>query len=217
MIIAALAALLALTCGGDEDGTGGDADADADTDADTDSDTDSDTDTDADTDVTPLPPMTDCAGGKLDPVTNLCWQDPPSGDTMNWDAAVSHCENLVHGGNEDWRLPDIDELISLIRGCVNGAATGDLSPSICEMTPDGCAATDSCNAVSTCTTCHHMSGPGTGGCYRDPALAGHCGGYWSSSSRAVSTSHAWSAGFAYGFVVNSNKTNTTHARCVRDH
>jgi hypothetical protein len=171
------------------------------------------TDTDSDTDFESS--LADCDGGKLDPATDLCWQDPPSGEIMDWVSAISHCDGLVFGGHSDWRLPRIDDLISLLRGCQDGAATGDLSPSTCEMTPAGCTATDTCDGSSGCWYCTHLSGPGAGGCYQDPSLGGTCSTSWSSSTVVSSAVYAWSIMFSGGGVVLSPKQNSTFARCVR--
>ena len=52
--------------------------------------------------------------------TQLQWQDD-YGDSnpyvpygFNWQEAIDYCETLTLGGNEDWRLPNINELSSLI-------------------------------------------------------------------------------------------------------
>jgi len=33
---------------------------------------------------------------------------------MTWKAALSYCEGLTHAGSSDWRLPDVNELESLV-------------------------------------------------------------------------------------------------------
>ncbi|MDM8538524.1 DUF1566 domain-containing protein, partial [Desulfobacterales bacterium HSG17] len=48
-----------------------------------------------------------------DTTTGLMWQQSTDGE-MTWSNALSHCEILVHGEYDDWRLPDIKELISLV-------------------------------------------------------------------------------------------------------
>jgi hypothetical protein len=169
-----------------------------------------DTDADANTD-------SDCTGPGVwhDESSNLCWQDPPPSGTYTWSNAISYCNDLLHGGHTDWRLPNIDELISLLHGCVDGAETGDLSPSTCVMTPAGCAATENCDGMSNCSWCSHLDGPGAGGCFWDPALSGTCEWYWSSSSRAGSESAAWFVNFDGGSVGSDGKTSSSYDRCVR--
>lgn len=55
------------------------------------------------------------ADGTVDDlVTGLTWAQAPSGSKLSWSAAVSGGESLVLGGADDWRLPTIKELYSLI-------------------------------------------------------------------------------------------------------
>ena len=53
----------------------------------------------------------------IDETSGLVWQDPPRdsvGTGVDFWAAADYCAGLGDGG---WRLPDINELRSLIRGC----------------------------------------------------------------------------------------------------
>jgi len=189
-----------------EDTSGGDSDADADA--------DSDTDSDSDSDAAVAVNMTDCAGGKLDPATNLCWQNPPPNVTYMWSDAVSYCDDLSLGGHNDWRLPKIQELISLLRGCVDGRATGDSSRSPCGVTDPDCLGSG-CGA-NHCGGCTSGEGPGLDGSYWDPALSGNDDFYGSSSSYADDTSYAWVVDFYYGLVGANGKANgDVYVRCVR--
>ena len=62
----------------------------------------------------------DGAGIVTDSVTTLQWQDDYSdnGDVIkytNWRAAINYCENeLSLGGHNDWRLPNKNELLSVV-------------------------------------------------------------------------------------------------------
>ncbi len=49
-----------------------------------------------------------------DSITKLQWQDDAIGSTMNWQGAIDHCEGLVLDGFDDWRLPNKNELISIV-------------------------------------------------------------------------------------------------------
>ena len=48
-----------------------------------------------------------------DTATGLIWQNGYAAD-KTWEAALEYCENLEYAGYSDWRLPNINELISLI-------------------------------------------------------------------------------------------------------
>jgi len=144
-------------------------DADAGMDADVAFDADSDDDGGADVDVD----AGTCAGGWLDPTSGLCWQDPPDGTRRNWDDAQAYCEGLALAGRDDWHLPTISELRSLVRGCP-GTETGGL-----------CGVIDSCFATcwnDACHGCEPEGGPGMEGAYWPPDLRGEVHVYLSSSS-----------------------------------
>jgi hypothetical protein len=103
----------------------------------------------------------------------------------------------------------------LLRGCQNGTVTGDLSLSTCELTPAGCAVTDSCEDRSSCASCYEYDGPGASGMYWDPALSEDSSRFWSSSSLATNTSYAWHVYFDSSYVIYSYKPDGRHVRCVR--
>jgi hypothetical protein len=46
--------------------------------------------------------------------TGLMWQKADDGVYRNWADAGQYCENLDLGGHDDWRLPNIDELKTLV-------------------------------------------------------------------------------------------------------
>ncbi|MDD5306947.1 MAG: DUF1566 domain-containing protein [Deltaproteobacteria bacterium] len=184
-----------------------DADADGDTDGDTDSDTDGDTDSDTDSDTDgDTDADTDCAEEWYDSTSKLSWQVTLSGGEMQWQPAVDHCGGLVLCGHDDWRLPTIGELRSLIRGC---PATG--TGGTCGVT-DGCPS-DSCWSQA-CYDCSFEGGPDNG-CYWPAEIEGDCS-YWCwSSSHASDVYKAWYVGFNLGYVDHFDKVNTIYARCVR--
>jgi len=49
-----------------------------------------------------------------DSATHLEWQDDAIGTTTSWQGAIDRCENLSLGGHNDWRLPNINELKSIV-------------------------------------------------------------------------------------------------------
>jgi hypothetical protein len=49
-----------------------------------------------------------------DTVTGLMWQKATAHGTYTWQSALSYCENLTLVGHTDWRLPNRNELQSLV-------------------------------------------------------------------------------------------------------
>jgi len=52
----------------------------------------------------------------VDRSTNLMWQDSSNvkNYTKIWRSAINYCENLDFAGYQDWRLPNINELESIV-------------------------------------------------------------------------------------------------------
>jgi hypothetical protein len=150
-----------------------------------------------------------CVGGWYDSTSGLCWEDPPDPTTRSWDDAVAYCDSLALGGREDWHLPTISELRSLIRGCPATETGGS-----CGVT-DSCTG-DGCGSWGSCAGCSYLGGPGAGGSYWPPELTAHdYGWFWSSSSYAGGAFYACYVGFYYGGVYYSVRTGTVYVRCVR--
>jgi len=53
-------------------------------------------------------------GTITDTSTGLMWMADDAGYAMEWKDALSYCENLEYAGYDDWKLPDIKELQSLV-------------------------------------------------------------------------------------------------------
>lgn len=107
-----------------------------------------------------------------DQETDLCWQDPQK-DAYTIDDpglpqpdAIRYCEELVLGGYNDWRLPNIDELRTLIRGTPGTMTSGDCP--VHEGSPKADMQDPACGPGSD------YEGPGDGGCYWAPELTGTC-------------------------------------------
>ena len=49
-----------------------------------------------------------------DTTSGLVWQDIRGGNDYTWLAALEYCKNLNYAGFSDWRLPNLNELFSLI-------------------------------------------------------------------------------------------------------
>ncbi len=46
--------------------------------------------------------------------TGLMWQQVVPAIEMDWEAALNYCEDLSLAGYDDWRLPNINELVSIL-------------------------------------------------------------------------------------------------------
>ena len=46
--------------------------------------------------------------------TGLMWQTKIAEESFTWENAVKHCEELTYSGYDDWRLPSVQELMSII-------------------------------------------------------------------------------------------------------
>ena len=57
-----------------------------------------------------------------DSATGLMWQDNEIGTYTTWQGAIDRCEELTLGPHSDWRLPNVNELKSIVdRSKVNPA------------------------------------------------------------------------------------------------
>lgn len=60
----------------------------------------------------------------LDRETKLLWEKSPSDERFTWSAARAHCHRSVVGNRSGWRLPSIEELLSLNHSGQNFPFTG---------------------------------------------------------------------------------------------
>lgn len=151
---------------------------------------------------------------KLKKTTDLEWSGRSSKE-MRWSDAVSYCKSLNEGGYSDWRLPNIDELKTLLNA---NRVTNN-----CRVSEKNNCLSSSCWSCSTCTQTGTQNS-NNGGCF-DWGTAYSDGRYsklgdtvylWSSSTRSDSTGNAWLVNFSYGSVNNSYKASLNlYVRCVR--
>lgn len=147
-----------------------------------------------------------------DSITGLMWQN----DTAcyyEWGEAKNYCKNLSWGGYNDWRLPSISELRSLIRGC--------------EVTETGgaCGVTDDCTNFEKChnNLCYGWQfdegEPGPDGYYWPGELKGDGDDFWSSSKAEGYITDIYKDGWIINFnsasIFNEDTDSDNDVRCVR--
>ena len=137
-----------------------------------------------------------------DSTSELTWSDK-SENPMNLSAADSYCEDLDEGGFDDWYLPNINELRSLIQDC-----DGSVSGGICGIIDPGCLSTnEACYSWQDCSSC---TSDATGG----HSKFSDTDSIWSSS--AIDSTYAWFVNFTIGGLDAFNKSSGSYfVRCVR--
>ncbi len=163
-----------------------------------------------------------------DPATSICWQDPQKdalasnyGGIVSYDA-VRYCEELVTMGYDDWKLPNIDQLRSLIRG-----NTATMTGGECPMV-DG--STFEAGQDSDCLGSVDAGGPGVEGCYWPAELTGSCHRpdpgtqgihaleYWAEGAASNPDRQDWIASvlFDIGGVTYNHLNSLAEVRCIRE-
>ena len=132
-------------------------------------------------------------------IGDLMWENVanPEEHDMNWDDAMEYAKNLRLGGYDDWRLPTIDELTSVVEAC------GGINVSLDD---DDCYVMENINIANESyqTNCE--------------AKGFISYGYWSSTTTAYthSTSYAWLVHFYNGVSAdNGYRWDFYNVRCVR--
>lgn len=181
-------------------GQGGDTSTQTDEDAGMDAASGQDTATDTDTG------WPTCKGGRRDPSTGLCWEDPPSDEYKRGTEAFPYCASLEDG---EWRVPTISELRTLISNCPS--THFDMS---WEQPPD-----DSCGVYDACTseTCAQAACTGCPGnpCQWQASLSGTCGWYWSVTEILQDPEFVWYVDFENAAVSSITIYELQRVRCVR--
>jgi hypothetical protein len=143
-----------------------------------------------------------------DPSTGLMWQDPYDNGYFSCSSdAPAYCAHLTLGGYSDWRMPDINELRTLVQGCTKSESGGSCPVTISCADPS-CWSTE-------CSGCPANLGPGQAGTYWDIGLTNQAHLEISSSTRAgAGIMGNWTIDFTTGEIFNNESTSCL-IRCVR--
>jgi hypothetical protein len=133
-----------------------------------------------------------CDGGRYDPATGLCWQQPGSNQSYGWQGAIDYCDALALGGHDDWRLPSVGDFSALLGGCSIDLVSGNGGM---------------CNSCSNSETCAALFGGNNNYGW---------GSYWTSTSCAFYANCVWWVDWSGGSVNHSDGMGGGYnARCVR--
>jgi len=148
----------------------------------------------------------------VDVKTDLMWQICDYYfSSYNHYYSDKYCDRLKWGGYNDWRLPSISELRTLIRGCPATETGGE-----CGVTDD-CLSEEDCWS-DACHSCDWAGGPGDEGKYMLKVF-GSGASSWSSSNVEddIDGSPYWGVYAIYGSI-NALKDEVISLRavCVRD-
>ena len=144
--------------------------------------------------------------GGTDSSTKLTWSTMSDNNIATYDEAISYCDDLSEGNYTDWRLPNIDELRTLIQNCP-GTETGGT----CKISEE-----NDCLSYDTCWTedCKNCSEDTKGGhskfdSERDTYLL------WS-SSKDPNIDEVWGANFYAAQFDFASTSIQSRVRCVRN-
>ncbi len=158
-------------------------------------------------------------------VTGLMWQSYDPEDVFSYlnrktyDKAVQYCADLSWAGFNDWRLPTIDELRTIVEGYEDimwggrCAVGGDCLQYTCKD-----KGRESDNDTPCAQRENKYTGPGPDGCYWEaPWRERFCGEYWSTSAVSDSAGCRWGLTFYDPAIfILTEAGSSAFARCVRE-
>lgn len=134
-----------------------------------------------------------------DPDTGLIWSEKIS-QAVRYSDAKSFCYRMKESDEQEWRVPTIEELITLIKNCPKTETGGS-----CKV-KDSCSSTSCIN--SACSGCENSSD----GRY---SKLGDAGWYWSSTSSGREYGGYFFVGYSAGYVNETHDADWLLVRCVR--
>jgi hypothetical protein len=148
--------------------------------------------------------MTCDASTCVDSATNLRWQRARAPLEMNWQDATTYCANLSLGGKTGWRVPNVNNLRSIVQGCPATMTGGS-----CTVVDPQCLSIMDCfNNCGGCGT----DGRGADGRYWEQGIWQGAGTvFWSSSIDGTT----WTVGFLHASLDATWPSSTPlDVRCV---
>lgn len=151
--------------------------------------------------------QSDPGGDSIEDLTSsLVWQKNSPKKKMNYDDAMGYCKKLRSAAYDDWRLPSISELKTLVVGCQSGT--------------NACGISDDCLSAKRCYSgscyCKETSGLGEKGYYWQGGLWGGGGDwFWSSSMASGQAGYVWGIDFSRGALITHHTGSSYYVRCVR--
>ncbi len=134
-----------------------------------------------------------------------------SSQKMSWNDAKAYCSNLNEGGHKDWRLPNIDEVKSLVRNCAYTQLTCKVSEKNACLSKD-CGENQFLMQLGKSDHSCHCDLIQNAAYYsilNDDVLL------LSSSILADDSTKAWAVAFDSAAVVYGPKTAIGNVRCIR--
>ncbi len=119
---------------------------------------------------------------------------------MNWNAAKQYCDDLTEDSYDGWRLPNIDELRTLIDEKHSGTTSGG-----------SCRISENTGSLSQGFWTNSDCKGRTGGNF---SKSGDSGRLWSSSARPHS-GNRWYVDFSSGEINHAGAENQYHVRCIK--
>ena len=150
--------------------------------------------------------MNECSASSTFPCTDsdtgYIWSEKTT-ETMDWLAAKQHCEAL----GDDWHLPTISELRTLILKCNNLSEMGGM-----------CDVSDNCLSEALCSHTESNSKGCHDGCGTCVNKFSEGSFVWSQSILEDNPNAAYIVNFAHGQIISQPKGNSNlmNVRCVRN-
>ena len=135
---------------------------------------------------------------------NLQWSNKAS-NKIDWNDAVNYCKNLNEGGYSDWRLPNIDELRTVVQNCFNTEIGGK-----CKLSEkNACLSDKCCSPYGSCFCAIRNDG------YYSKLGDDNNVSLWSSSAYSDYPMQKWIIFFGNAGPSRAGENANEYVRCVR--